>query len=211
MVALETFLQATRTVRNEDRNFTSWHLGRPWFYFWSVAITDPEWCAQTRAAADWLSDFLVPDYHRQPHVTLLPSGFSPLTPLQHERAIALACAEQQFEMRLGPLCSFTASPCFAIESNGRLHTLRTALMAIQADANEAAADSAYDPHLTVGLYRDCFRTARVANRIAGFVSCSLASLRVDRFLLCRYDTNSIKGRIETVAGFELGAGRNVND
>jgi len=210
MVSSETFRQATYTVRNEDRNFTSWHRGRPWFHFWNVAIDDPEWCAQAHAAAGWLSDFLVPDYHRQPHVTLLPSGFTPLTTLQHDRARALANAAPRFEIRLGPLSSFTASPCFAIESDGCLHRLRTALMAIQADAQETTVDGNYAPHLTVGLYRDRFRTARVANRIAEFAPGSLASLRVDQIMLCRYDTSSIKGPIETVAEFELGAGSNVD-
>ena len=203
---LETFLKSPRTLRNQDRDFPDWHKGRLWYYVWAVMIDDPVWQRLVEYATERLSAYLVDQYARQPHVTILPAGFVDQRDIVPASVMDICETIAPFELSPGSLGSFTGSPCYPVINPGhQLHALRTALRAVAVDPDSQVVDEHYLPHLTVGLYDDSYDTQEVAQQIRRVAKPVSSPINVDAIHLLRYQCSSIKGPLETVAVFKMGA------
>ncbi len=207
-VTLESFRAGGHTLGNADGDFVQWHRGRPYYYCWLVMVEAPAWKSALRQAALRLGPWLLSGYARQSHVTILPGGFPRRESLDMSAISACARRIPPFWISLGPLGSFTSSPCFeVVDSDAMLGRLRSALRPVLRDPLAQVSDSSYLPHLTVGLYRDRFSTGGIAAAIASFPVPVDTAILVDRISLCAYDTGTIKGPLTEVARVELGSGR----
>ena len=59
-----------RTLPSEQRDFVEWHRGRPHYAVWAVALDDAAIDARLDQLRAALQPLLLPDYRRQPHITL---------------------------------------------------------------------------------------------------------------------------------------------
>ncbi len=73
--ALNRFLDHPFTIKNVDRDFKSWRLGRQRYYFWSILVDNADWINLIQRATEHLQPFMLSGYLRQPHITILPAGF----------------------------------------------------------------------------------------------------------------------------------------
>ncbi len=203
---LAEFRKSGTTLANREIDFPEWHRGRPHYYCWVVLVDDPGWIDDARRAAGSLTPWLVPDYERQAHVTILPGGF-PEAPISRKALTAATRQVAPFSIKLGPLGSFISSPCFDIhDASGGLLALRQALRPVLFDPGSQVEDDDYRPHLTVGLYRDRFETGEIAARIDAFRKAETRTFPVREIALCAYSTRSIKGALLTVARMVIGEG-----
>lgn len=204
--SLVAFRASGATLANRDRDFAEWHLGRPFYYCWAAMVEEPSWIDATRRAARLLSPWLVPGYERQPHVTILPAGF-PADPIRRETLSDIARRVRPFVIALGHLGSFTSSPCFEVsDESGGLLALRRGLVSVLRDPLSQVDDANYQPHLTVGLYRDRFDTREILRRIGEFEPTVSRPVVVRDIALCAYRTCSIKGPLIPVATVALESG-----
>ena len=206
---LEAFRASGHTLGNVEGDFIEWHRGRPFYYCWMVMVDSSAWNSAAREAALRLRRWLLSGYARQSHVTILPGGFPRRGSLDMSAISACVRRILPFRISLGPLGSFTSSPCFeVVDPDAILGRLRSALRPVLRDPLAQVSDASYLPHLTVGLYRDCFSTGGIAAAIESFPPVSVESvIQVDWISLCAYDTSSIKGPLTEVARVELGSGR----
>lgn len=206
---LEAFRASGHTLGNAEGDFVQWHRGRPYYYCWLVMVEASAWKSALRQAALRLGPWLLSGYARQSHVTILPGGFPQRGSLDMSAISACARGISPFEIALGPLGSFTSSPCFEVmDPEAMLVRLRSALRPVLHDPLAQVSDANYLPHMTVGLYRKQFSTGEIAAAIASFPPVSVDSvIEVDWISLCAYDTSSIKGPLTEVARVELGSGR----
>ena len=205
---LEAFRASGHTLGNSEGDFIQWHRGRPFYYCWMVMVESPAWNSAVRQAALRLRPWLLSGYARQSHVTILPGGFPRRGSLDTAAISACARGISPFRIALGPLGSFTSSPCFeVVDPDAVLDRLRRALRPVLCDPRARVSDATYLPHLTVGLYRNRFSTGEIAAAIASFPVPVESVIPVDRISLCAYDTCSIKGPLTEIARVELGSGR----
>ena len=203
---LVEFRASRTTLANRERDFSEWHGGRRFYYCWTVMVTAPAWLQAVDRAVDALEAWLVPGYARQSHVTILPGGFID-QPLDSEEISGRASSISPFPLSLGPFGSFTSSPCFEIDDPDRgLLRLRKLLRPILFDPCSVVRDAAYQPHLTVGLYRDCFEADAIAGRISEFPTPDYAPIEVSEISLCAYETHTIKGPLTEIARIGLESG-----
>lgn len=208
MCSLPRFHDALWTVGNEDRAFPEWHGDEPCYYFWTIMVDQQDWVDNARQAGHWLAPYLLNDYQRQPHVTILPAGFPAATALPVSVICEIAREIQAFHLDLGALGSFTSAACFEVlDQQDMLRQLRRRLRRVMVDPASVVNDVDYQPHLTVGLYSGQFSTARVCRQMERYTMSPSGPLAVRSFMLARYATSSIKGPIETVAEFEFGSGK----
>ena len=168
-------------------------------------IDDCVWWDCVTRGAKQLSGYLVKDYQRQPHVTILPAGFIEEGEVDPQRVMTLCQKTDPFNLSLGPMGSFTGSPCYPIHDPGQhLSELRTAFRKIAVDPNSQVGDHDYMPHLTVGLYDDVHPTEDVAKEIRRLRHPASTGINITEISLLRYQCSTIKGPLETVAKFKLG-------
>ncbi|MGI9316628.1 MAG: hypothetical protein ACR2QW_04780, partial [bacterium] len=106
----EQFLQCAFTIKNIDQDFVSWHQGRSKYYFWAILIKQPDWIEASCQGRNYLERFLLSGYRRQPHITILPAGFSKMTDLNDAGMPEIFHNVEPFELMLGGLESFTSCP-----------------------------------------------------------------------------------------------------
>ncbi|NKB77668.1 MAG: hypothetical protein GKR96_11675 [Gammaproteobacteria bacterium] len=206
------FLESTHTLKNVDKDFVSWHKGRPHYYVWAIMVDSPSWQYRIQSAHDVLSPYLVNGYQRQPHVTILPAGFIGKASISKTSLTEVCSAFSPFELSLGQLSSFTGSPCYPVINTGlQLIELRVALRSIAVDPDSQVNDENYVPHLTVGLYDEAYFTDEVAQKISLVGSArdfiDDGEVVVNRIALVKYQTASIKGSLEIEAECDLGSGK----
>ena len=200
------------TYKNVDRNFVEWHQGQPYYYIWAVMIDEPCWLKQLAASQRLLASYLVEDYARQAHISLLPAGFLGSNSLCMETIAHLANQCSIFDIELGPLDSFTGSPYHQIiDPTHQLSRLRKAFRPIAADPNSKVEDAHYVPHLTVGLYNGVYPLGDISAEpmISSIPKHPCPPITITALSLIRYQTHTIKGPLEEVAqfGFEAPAPR----
>ena len=191
------------TYKNVDRNFVEWHQGRPYYYIWAVMIDEPCWLKQLTSSQRLLTPYLVENYARQAHISLLPAGFLRANSLSMEAIIGLVTQYVAFDIELGPLDSFTGSPYHQIKNpTHQLTALRKAFRSIAADPNSKVEDTHYVPHLTVGLYNGVYPLGDVGTELMiNAIPAQCPPVTVTSLSLIRYQTQTIKGPLEEVARF----------
>lgn len=201
------------TLPSERRDFVEWHRGRPHYAVWAVALDDPAIDARLDQLRAALQSLLLPDYRRQPHITLQLCGFAVERPQQaddfgpqHLQAQADALARlrlRPFELRIGGAFSFASAACLAVQDpSGSLPRLRAALS--QAAASGDATP--YVPHVTAGLYRGAWPMSDVRQRLQAMPSLPEIAVPVTQLDWMCYDTALIDGPLRTRQRFTLRSG-----
>lgn len=200
------------TLASVARDFPEWHLGRPRFAVWAVALDDDVLHARLQRLRDALDGLLLPAMARQPHVTLHVSGFPSARPrrpddfghaaLRAQAAALLGAAGGPFALRIGAPFTFRSAACLAVHDGGRLPPLRAACEA----ARPGFDATPYVPHVTAGLYAGCWPLAEVHARLARVQAPPLA-LPVTAIDWMCYDSRCIGGPLSTLLRVDLAAGR----
>jgi len=207
--AWQSFLQEAATQPCTRRDFSEWHRGRERYALWAI-VPDEALLAKRLAEAEAsLAGLLLPVYRRQPHITLHVCGFpancrrydDDFLPdqLQAQLAALALVAVSPFVLEVGGLGSFATAPYLTVDDpTGALAPLRSAL----AVAGGEWRESAYVPHITVGLYAGAYPVARVA-RGRSQLAADPVSLPMSRIALMTYDSRVVGGPLQTVAEFDL--------
>lgn len=204
------FVAQSLTIQNLQRDFYQWHLGRSRFAFWALDVDCAAVRLQMQAAQQHLRDFIMPDYLRQPHVTLGISGFLSPEPKHADDydvhafeldVQALINANlKPFAIDIGVLNSFHSAPFYHVSdiTGSNLSRLNNFLHRYRDDRH-----GKYVPHVTVGLYAKQIRTSHVMKTIDAFGLNTVTRLLVKRVSLMSYAASEIGGKLETIADFDL--------
>lgn len=187
------------TLPVEDRDYPAWRKGRAHYGVWLIdADTAPvrQRLAQVRAHMAPL----LADSQRQPHITLFVCGFiadvvahdDDFTPamLAAQQAALQALSLAPFELTIGAIDSFDSAVFLRIEDpTSALAPLRRAL----GTGGREIRQSAYVPHLTVGLYQGAFDKQVVAQRLLSLPAQTPIPLRVERLQFAHYRARDVGG------------------
>ena len=203
----EKFLITQKTIPHRDRDFVKWHGGIAHYGFWAIVVDDPNWLKFFDAACSQVRHFIHPGYQRLPHITIIACGlfaethFSP----QHLAGQLTALNEAMFppfSLKAGSLNSFTSAPYITVEeSTGTLNQIRRLLSSI----SEEDKPDQYQPHITLGLYRDAFDTLQVAKCLRGFQYTPIKPMLVTELVFCSYETKNVQGPVNVLERVKLDA------
>jgi hypothetical protein len=87
------------------------------------------------------------------------------------------------------------------DSTGALKQIRDCLMMISKEDTPVE----YQPHITLGFYRDAFNTAVIADCLAGFKYEPIKPMLVTELFFCVYETKEIQGRFRIMKRVRLNA------
>lgn len=198
------------TLRNEQRDFPEWHLGRPHYALWALEVDIPAIRQRVAAAEGHLSGLLLANYCRQPHVTLSLCGFPSACPEHVDDFGAAALAAQlaalrraqprPFDIEVGALASFASAPYLAVQdAGGQIAVLRKCL----AGGSLKDFGDPYVPHVTVGLYADAWPLLEVQTRLASFADREALRLRISGISLLSYASAHIGGALACMAHYDF--------
>lgn len=161
------------TLVAELRDYPEWHRGRERYGVWVLPIVQPallDYVARTR---DALSDLLHPSPHRQPHMTVFVCGFhqprkradddfSPSL-LRRQQARLRSHAGGRVALPLAKPDSFASAAFIPVDDReGRIAHWRALLGSVSDEVRQ----SAYVPHITLGLYRRRVDAPTIRRRLA---------------------------------------------
>jgi 2'-5' RNA ligase len=201
----EAFLQTPQTIAHVERDFVEWHGGIAHYGFWAVVVADPDWLAVFAAARAHVARFVHPGYRRAPHVTVAACGLlaeSHVSAAQTARQTAVLATAKlaPFPLYAGPLDSFTSAPMITIQDpTGELERVRECITAVSPEDTPAP----YQPHITLGLYRDAFDTAQVVDCLSAFAPAPVQPLLVTELAFCAFETKDIQGPIQILERVNL--------
>jgi hypothetical protein len=87
------------------------------------------------------------------------------------------------------------------DSTGALKQIRDCLTVISKEDEPVQ----YQPHITLGLYRDAFCTVEVADCLTGFKCTSIKPMLVTELAFCIYETKEIQGQFRIMKRVQLNA------
>lgn len=201
---------AAHTIACRADNFVRWHLGRPFYAVWIVQADTAEIRAQISALRRHLGDWLLPDYRRQPHITLAVCGFPQAyatdehsyTEADFQRDIT--CLQNAspgllspglLKLNTGLADSFTTAAYLGLKGDiDTLHAMRTAL--------RAAETQPYVPHITAGFYRQRLAMEEVQQKL-GALALPEISVEISEITLAVYASAEIAGRLLPVCRYSL--------
>jgi 2'-5' RNA ligase len=200
-------LSSPRTVPCLNRDFFEWHNGISDYGFWAVVINDLKWIELWNAAHAYMKKFIHPGYQRAAHITITACGlldqahFS-AEHLDRQWRVLSEATIPQFYLKVASLNSFTTAPCLMIEdSTGTLKQLRASLSVI----SKEDAPVQYQPHITLGFYRDAFSTIAVADCLTRFKYKPIKPMLVTELTFCVYETIEIQGQFKIMKRIRLNA------
>ena len=193
------FSAAGRTLPQEDRDYPEWHQGRTHYGVWLIDADVHAVRERITQAQAHLAPLLV-HHQRQPHITLFVCGFmadvvahgDDFTPamLAAQQAALQALQPVAFTLHIGAIDSFDSAVFLrAGDPDNGLERLRHAL----GQGAREVRQSAYVPHLTVGLYRGAFDKQQVSAQLQSFVPDAPIPLRVERIHFARYEARVLGG------------------
>ena len=149
----------SETLVAEQRDYPEWHRGRPRYGVWIVPVECPQLLAYIDHLSAQLGDLLHPS-RRQPHITLFVCGFE--QPYRrHDDDFTAGQLQRQVQalerlkvspcsLQIGAVDSFASAALLTVDDpQGQLARWRSALAAHCTEVRQTA----YVPHLTLGLYR----------------------------------------------------------
>jgi RimJ/RimL family protein N-acetyltransferase len=192
------FREYGTTIKNYDRDFIEWHCGRQYYSLWAVEVEEPSWLKNVERARKYLGPYLLSGCHRQPHITIYTCGFvdkgdAYREMLEEQIKLIKASNLRQFPIHLVGLNSFNSSPYFTIEDPTHAFTR---IRGILSNTVLEERIEEYVPHITVGLYNDCYPTIELAERLDGFEKSHTSSVEVTKLSFFTYKTNSICSPLE---------------
>jgi 2'-5' RNA ligase len=203
------FSAAGLTLPQEDRDYPEWHQGRAHYGVWLIDADVGAVRERIVQAQAHLVPWLV-DSPRQPHITLFVCGFiadvaehgDDFTPamLAAQQAALQALQLKPFTLHIGAIDSFDSAVFLRVSDPGNgLALLRHAL----GQGTREIRQSAYVPHLTVGLYQAAFDTGLVAQRLASLQWQAPITLQVERIHFARYQAQVLGGPLEPLLSHAL--------
>jgi hypothetical protein len=113
------------TIASQQRDFSEWHLGRPLFAVWALALEDPALDVRLRQVRTALDGLLLRGYERQPHITLHVCGFPTTTARRNddfavdEIKVQIDALVQSdiaaFDVHVSEPFTFTSAACLSVE------------------------------------------------------------------------------------------------
>jgi len=201
------FLSSPKTVPCHDRDYFEWHNGISHYGFWAVVINDINWIEFCDAAHAHIRQFVHPGYNRTPHITITACGLLDQKHFSTEQMKRQWMALRKmtippFYLKVSSLNSFAEAPCLIIkDSTEALKQIRDCLAVI----SKEDAPVQYQPHITLGLYRDAFSTIEVADCLARFKHTSMKPMLVTELAFCVYETKDIQGQFRIMKRIRLNA------
>lgn len=201
------FHSSPKTVPCLDRDLFEWHNGISHYGFWAVVIDDLDWIELWKAAHVHIKRFVHPNYQRAPHITisacgLLDQNHFSTEHLDRQWRVLSEATIPPFYLKVTSLNSFTTAPCLMIEdSTGTLKQIRDCLTVI----SKEDAPVQYQPHITLGFYRDAFSTIEVAECLTRFKYPSIKPMLVTELAFCVYETIKIQGQFAIIKRIRLNA------
>lgn len=197
---------ATFTIPCRHDNFVGWHRGRPFYAAWLIMADTAAIREATHNLRCAMGDWLLPDYRRQPHITLGIRGF-PQCRQQDEHSYTpdlfrqdIAQLRQLPRAALSLTCqganSFTTAPYLAVTSG------RETLLDWHHILSPRHTGNPYIPHITAGFYRRAIPLCDIHDALATFSmqSCALTASRIE---LAAYASADTAGRLQTICRFDL--------
>jgi len=204
------FLNQAFTIENVRRDFIEWHLGRPRYFLWAIDVDMQPVAERIAAAQRHLAPFLLPDYCRQPHITLSICGFPTVSPALPEDISEQAVLHQvdrlqkarlkPFSLAIGGLSSFSSAPFLTVQDSGQLNNLRGVLSV----PDSTFRQECYMPHVTVGLYAGCYHIPELAPHLDVFPWRKPIELEINKVCLMHYESASIGGPLQIEKTIYLG-------
>lgn len=202
------------TVPSRQRDFPEWHLGRPRFAIWAIALDDADVAARLGEVRRVLDPMVLPGYERQPHITLHVCGFPVGAPARHDdfgrhhlqaQLDALArLRPTPFDMCIGAPFTFASAACLSVRDEAQtLAPLRTACQ----DAAPSSDATPYVPHVTAGLYARAWPLRDVHARLRSIRTLRERRLRVGSLDWMCYDSTRIAGPLSTLLRMDLDSGQ----
>ncbi len=201
----ENFLAHSHTDALFDKDFQEWHHGIPYYGFWAILIEDKNSLGQVSNAQKQLQHFFLPGYSRQAHITLNAGGlmseaYFSKTKLAQQISLIQSIGLSPFEISLGHIDSFTTAAYISvIDSSNTLLKINEALSFIASDAKP----DMFQPHVTLGLYRDRFESTEIAKEVMKLEDIKTSAFEISEIQFCRYETKNIQGPIEVIQRFKL--------
>ena len=201
---------AATTIRNVQRDFPEWHLGRPHYLLWALDVDLEPVRRRVAAAQQHLSARLLAGYLRQPHITISLCGFPSAAPCQLDDFGTEALQQQidalhllrpePFAIEIGALDGFSSAPYLSVaDSDGQIERLRASLDVCP----HPLARNDYRPHVTIGLYADAWPLAKIQTELASFAAGAPLRVEVSRLSLFAYASTEIGGRLTRVADYDF--------
>ena len=196
------FSAAGRTLPQEDRDYPEWHHGRTHYGVWLIDADISAVRERITQAQAHLAPLLV-HHQRQPHITLFVCGFmadvvahgDDFTPdmLAAQQAALQALQIKPFTLQIGAIDSFDSAVFLRVDDPDQgLAPLRHAL----GQGTREIRQSAYVPHLTVGLYSGAFDKDLVTGKLQSFANHKPIPLRVERIHFARYEARVLGGPLQ---------------
>lgn len=194
------FCRSRHTLPTRVRDYSRWHRGRPKYAVWALGVDAPEVLRRFDSARAYLSKFLLTPYRRQPHITVFVCGFLTHASeyaddytfdqrMRHLRDLTEAQIAP-FELHIRGISSFAAAPFLEVgDPAGGIQKLRRVLE----ETHSEIRMEPYTPHLTLGLYADCFEARILAEKMASFQDDHPLPLPVNRLCLITYSPSEIAG------------------
>ncbi|NLY59677.1 MAG: 2'-5' RNA ligase family protein [Gammaproteobacteria bacterium] len=162
----------SETLVAEQRDYVEWHRGRARYGVWIVPIECPELLEYIDCLTGQLGDLLHPS-RRQPHITLFVCGFDQPHRV-HDDDFTTEQLQQQVQalerlerspctLQIGAVDSFASAALLRVaDPGGHLAYWRSALAPHCTEVRQTA----YVPHLTLGLYRRSASADELRQRLA---------------------------------------------
>jgi len=197
-----TAFLAKKLTPTVKRNYPEWHKNRQRYYFWGLDVDASPVQSRLDHARNALSDYLIPNYQTEPHITLYVCGF--LTDIKREIDDYdksqfnqhLAALKQRninpFSLSVLGVNSFSTAPFLEIVDNaGTLTTIRSTLNAAGIEQHPLK----YLPHVTIGLYsgKGCSEKCKkvITNLTKNTRACRTLTMSVHRITLMSYDARNV--------------------
>ena len=181
------------TQSNCSADFQDWHQGIKEFGLWCIEITDSSWLEYIAECQVKFKHRLLPNYQRQPHITLCASGllaegyFCQQKLAQQKKQLTQGC--KSFEIAICGADSFSTAPFLAFENHHHLKKLNRLLAAISEDS----PPDFYTPHITLGLYDDRYPVQDIITELQQLLPPPAQPMTVDTISFASYQTQDIQG------------------
>ena len=198
------------TVASVRQDFVDWRLGRSRYAVWAIRLDLPSLCAASARMRRHLADYLLPQYDRQPHITLRICGFPGLDKgLGDDFTPALFNAQieflerarlRPFSIAIGSPRTFPSAAYFSVnDDEGGIARIRQALVG----DGPGEKDFPYVPHVTFGLYRGRFSVAEVLQCMHSCPDPISSRFTVSELVLMTYQASVITGPLTACCEFDL--------
>ena len=204
------FIKFTHTIKNVNRDFKEWHMGRSSYAFWAINLDTPEVRKLLSSANQHFAGLLLENYLRKPHITICVCGFlSDKIELADDYGARSFEAQvskinklnlKPFEIEIHTLASFSSAPFFHIKDSS--NSIATLNKCLTLDIFRDNQDK-YIPHVTIGLYAEAWPSNHICLKLDSFTKINALCCSVSKISLMSYKPAEIGGELSTVADYHL--------